>query len=296
MAEQESKNQFVFCESCGVRVNDEHTPCDCARRTKSNAEGWEDWVDVCTEAEKRRSKTRTRKRGTDVILQSSQAIDIYIGAASKSKRPAKRPSDHQVNQLTTSEMMAKRAEAQRNMDNCSFALAQRFEEARPQGTKQAYTCKQDEYKSFCEEEYPGEYSSTVTEQKLVYFMSKAVLGRKHRKRGRKKPKHGSESESSSSDDEQSKKEIGLSTVKQYVSAIVDLYAQQKLAGVNSHPHPRGEQVKRLLHTLSRERNAHRKRTYVDRGIGTLQDGYKNTDELVSIGNQLMKQSEGTWKH
>lgn len=176
-------------------------------------------------------------------------------------------------------------------------LARRYENARPAATKASYGSKQQEFKAFCSEMYPSlEYASAVNTEKIVYFLTKAVIGRKTRKAGRKKSDEADHEEKI----EPSAKMIGMSTVKAYVSALVDLYNQQKQANINNYPHPRtgpsGHQIKRLLHTLQLENNELKRNNYVDRGIGTLQDGYCTAVELGNIGDQLMRQHPGKHLH
>ena len=62
--------------------------------------------------------------------------------------------------------------------------------------------------------------------------------------------------------------------------------------MNSHPHPRDANVKSLTETLHRERDAHRRENFIDRGIGTLQDRYTTMDELSTLCDQFMKNNDG----
>lgn len=61
---------------------------------------------------------------------------------------------------------------------------------------------------------------------------------------------------------------------------------------NAHPHPRNLYVKELLETLGRERCSFNKAHFVDRGIGTLQDGYQNEEQLAQIINYYAKLNTG----
>ena len=61
-------------------------------------------------------------------------------------------------------------------------------------------------------------------------------------------------------------EVGISTVKAYRSAIVDLYRTQVSQKVNSHPHPtEGKIIKDLMNSIKRDNADHMKRNYIVRG-------------------------------
>ena len=53
----------------------------------------------------------------------------------------------------------------------------------------------------------------------------------------------------------------------YVSAIVDLWAEQVNAGVNSSQHPRIGPVRAIIDIESRKRAKREKEHFVDRGVG-----------------------------
>ena len=73
--------------------------------------------------------------------------------------------------------------------------------------------------------------------------------------------------------------LGHEAMNNYVKGIIDLYKFQKAKGLNSYDHPRGLALNSTL--KSRETNeAERKRKeYLDRGIGTLLDGYSEAELL-----------------
>ncbi|OBZ86852.1 hypothetical protein A0J61_05095 [Choanephora cucurbitarum] len=75
--------------------------------------------------------------------------------------------------------------------------------------------------------------------------------------------------------------VGLATVKMYITAVVDLYNKQALADPHSHrPRPRGKLVEVRL--IECEQQKHRRENYVDRGVGTVADGYSTTAEMEKL--------------
>jgi hypothetical protein len=77
-----------------------------------------------------------------------------------------------------------------------------------------------------------------------------------------------------------------------VDAIVDLYQAQCRLKQNSNPHPRNEctAVKDILETLKLNNNSHKKKNYIDRGIGTILDGYNTDQQLLSIVDYFFKKN------
>src|SRR5271156_6151700 len=74
--------------------------------------------------------------------------------------------------------------------------------------------------------------------------------------------------------------LGMSAIRSYVAAIVDLWSFQKSQGINPHPTPRGEALNGLLRARSRGEQRRRRLEFADRAAATLQDGY---DEAKMIG-------------
>lgn len=90
-------------------------------------------------------------------------------------------------------------------------------------------------------------------------------------------------EDNESDETIEVKHVGLATVKMYIAAIVDLYNEQSLADPHSsRPHPRGKLVEALVCSLEYEQQKHRRENYIDRGIGTVADGYSTTAEMEKL--------------
>jgi hypothetical protein len=84
--------------------------------------------------------------------------------------------------------------------------------------------------------------------------------------------------------------ISSGTLRQYASAIKDLYCLQKDLGANSNPDPRDSAVKALLKSYRSEEEDRRKAEYVDRGRGTVRDGFTDIDQLKSVILYLMQQN------
>lgn len=78
-----------------------------------------------------------------------------------------------------------------------------------------------------------------------------------------------------------KQTLGKSAIKGYVSALISLWEYQSSAGQNLHPHPRGPKLKALLKNRDRQETERKKKQFTDRGMGTLLDGYNETD-MVNI--------------
>ncbi|KAG2212027.1 hypothetical protein INT45_010435, partial [Circinella minor] len=68
---------------------------------------------------------------------------------------------------------------------------------------------------------------------------------------------------------------------QCLKAIIDLWKDQKAAGKNDHPHPRGDKLNTWRKAKQISEKETRRANNVDRGIGTLEDGY-NFEEMVAV--------------
>jgi hypothetical protein len=86
--------------------------------------------------------------------------------------------------------------------------------------------------------------------------------------------------------------LGISAVKGYVAAIVDLWSFQKSKGLNSHPNPRGEALNGVLRARARGEHRRRRLEFADKATGTLQDGYDEAKmiDVVRFCWQGQKQS------
>ena len=157
---------------------------------------------------------------------------------------------------------------------------------RPSNTKSTYYPKQEEFKNWCAARNFAEVNRfTVTEDKLVGFLKDCVVGRRL-KRKRK------QSEAENGVDEVVKT-VSVATVNSYVASIVDLYNYQVLNRANNFPSPRGPLLSLLIEQLKRDDAARRARTYDDRQVGTLNDGYCDTKEVSMIADEYMK--DNNWK-
>jgi len=70
-----------------------------------------------------------------------------------------------------------------------------------------------------------------------------------------------------------KQTLGISAIKGYVAAIVDLWSFQKSKGINAHPSPHGEALNGVLRARTRGEHRQHRLEFADRAAGTLQDGY-----------------------
>lgn len=68
--------------------------------------------------------------------------------------------------------------------------------------------------------------------------------------------------------------LSSTTVESYVSAIVSLWTQQTACGLHKHPNPRGAKIKAILSNRTKQEAVRRKKEYIDRAIGTVQDAFK----------------------
>ncbi|KAK9369110.1 hypothetical protein V1509DRAFT_621147 [Lipomyces kononenkoae] len=168
------------------------------------------------------------------------------------------------------------------------------------GTVRAYTSKQQEWRTFCDEKkYDDRY--LVYEDKLMVFLMNCVLNRtaKRQKRIESNESTATESPSRKSNGVTASEPSKLSknTVKAYVSAIVNLYEEQRASGINLHSHPRGETLKALLDSLAEnEEPEHRRRKsekstsppaqhQVD--INQMPQGLDHVDDIVDGRNYAM---------
>jgi hypothetical protein len=76
--------------------------------------------------------------------------------------------------------------------------------------------------------------------------------------------------------------LGISAVKGYVAAIVDLWSFQKSKGLNSHANPRGEALNSVLRARARGEHRRRRLEFADRAAGTLQDGYDEAKMVDAV--------------
>jgi hypothetical protein len=79
------------------------------------------------------------------------------------------------------------------------------------------------------------------------------------------------------------------SVRAYITAVTDLYREQKAMGMNSHPTPREDNVREYLKSLQRRDAQREKEQFADKGRDTLLDGYTE-DEFEQVCHELWAQS------
>jgi hypothetical protein len=115
----------------------------------------------------------------------------------------------------------------------------------------------------------------VTKDKLLLFLVEEVANRPLRAKSRKV----------ASDVPQDETRLTWRSVRTYVTAVTDLYREQKALEMNSHPSPREDTAREYLRSLQR-RDAQRDREqYADKGTDTLLDGYSE-DEFERVCSEL----------
>ncbi|KAG2219641.1 hypothetical protein INT45_012342 [Circinella minor] len=75
--------------------------------------------------------------------------------------------------------------------------------------------------------------------------------------------------------------LGYESNQQYIKAVIDLYHDQVAAGVNSHPHPRGQKVNTWRKGKAKHNRDTLRENFTDRGVRTLQDGY-DYNKMVAV--------------
>ena len=110
---------------------------------------------------------------------------------------------------------------------------------------------------------------TVTEPKLIWFLEKRVFKREIRASRYLKKR-------TTEDGGVVQQTLSTGSVQMYVSAIIDLWSHQKALGLNPHDHPRGKSVKAVLSARAQREHVRRRKEFLDRAAGTLQDGYDET--------------------
>lgn len=148
------------------------------------------------------------------------------------------------------------------MENSIQRTQEKSMRLRPHATNAQYVPKAREFEEWCRgKKFPAISQFTVTEQKLHLFLEECVTGRQRKR------------------DKGKEKVIGYQTVLSYVSAVTDLHKQQKLAGINNFPNPRGDSIKSLLTNVVLENESIRRKIFEDRGKETILD-------VISLLNDL----------
>ena len=85
--------------------------------------------------------------------------------------------------------------------------------------------------------------------------------------------------------QQDETRLSWRSVRTYITAITDLYREQKALGMNSHPSPREDNVREYLKSLQRRDTQRDREQFADKGRDTLLDGY-NEDEFERVCHEL----------
>src|SRR5208282_174721 len=136
---------------------------------------------------------------------------------------------------------------------------------------------------FCEQKQYCD-SDTVTEDKLLLFLVEEVTARPLRAKGCKVKV--------SDDVLQDQTRLSWRSVRSYVTAVTDLYREQKAMGMNSHPTPREDNVREYLKSLQRRDAQREKEQFADKGRDTLLDGYTE-DEFERVCYELWAQGDSS---
>lgn len=109
---------------------------------------------------------------------------------------------------------------------------------------------------------------------MVYFLETEVINRQIRASRYQRDR-------TTTDGESIKQTIGISSIRGYVAAIVDLWSFQKNYGENHHPTPRGATLSSLLASYARRETIRKRHQFTDRAAGTMQDGY-NHEKMIEL--------------
>ena len=116
---------------------------------------------------------------------------------------------------------------------------------------------------------------TVTEDKLLLFLVEEVANRPLRAKSRKVAGNVPQEET----------RLAWRSVRTYVTAITDLYREQKALGINSHLSPREDIAREYLRSLQRKDAQRDREQYADKGRDTLLDGYSK-EEFERVYKEL----------
>jgi hypothetical protein len=109
-------------------------------------------------------------------------------------------------------------------------------------TNRAYNPWKKEFSEWAHREYNNDQ---VTDQILNSFLTEVVLKRNIKKR----------KTANNEDEDQSEQKLLYNSIKQCVSAVVDLWSMQANLGLNPHPNPRSTLIKNKLLIIQKKRNS-----------------------------------------
>ncbi|POM78984.1 Hypothetical protein PHPALM_3424 [Phytophthora palmivora] len=154
------------------------------------------------------------------------------------------------------------------LEESANATLNRCRKARPANTSRAYAPKQEKFKTWCyRKDFHESTRYQVMATKMHLFLSEEVVDREVRVKN-------------------STRKVGVATMEIYICIMTNKVEEQ------THPCPRNNLIKALLTSLKREEHEKHKREYVDRGVGTLLDGYCTTDDLIAISRYDMNLNTG----
>lgn len=142
----------------------------------------------------------------------------------------------------------------------------RRDATRSSKTRATYASGVTQYKRWCDAQgYPLESRYQVQPKRVFTFLEQAVYGRASLLPRGQQPRA-----------------ISVSALANQVSALVDLWNEQRQAEGNSFTTPRDKDVKELLMTYKRETNYRRIVERADRGIGTPLEQLQNPHDAIRI--------------
>ena len=149
----------------------------------------------------------------------------------------------------------------------------------------AYGPRQKEWREWCLRKRFAD-GELVTEGKMVAFLDQEVVGRVVRTQPKKDASL-----------EERAREVGLDTFPLYSAAIVDLWKEQVSMGLNHYPNPQtnGKAWKEAYAALKRGQHRTKREQYIDRGRGTLQDGYTR-DQFIACLEGLWQDGSDSRRH
>jgi hypothetical protein len=146
----------------------------------------------------------------------------------------------------------RRLAARKAADHANVLLNQVESYAGRLSTNKAYNPWKKEFSEWAKREYDNDL---VTDQMLNSFLTEVLLKRNIKKR----KTLGTEEEEN---------RLSYNSVKQCVSAIVDLWSMQANLGQNRHQNPRTKLIKDKLLAIQKKETERTHDSLADRGVGT----------------------------
>jgi hypothetical protein len=172
-----------------------------------------------------------------------------------------------------SDTLAHEAELNYEMSRNRLEICQTHYQNRSKGTNKSYKIKVELWNRWCIDEKKFPDGVTVTAEKLALFVNLKVKTRENGKGGL----------------------ISVETVKGWIAAIVDLYQQQKDAGMNSNPHPRNKLIKQTIENLAKNQYEAQRESHHDRGVGHMLDGFLSEKEVISMSSHFLNDNNRSGK-